>query len=146
MITAFRTPLFLLFAGLASLNLGSCSKKDEPAPQTTQGTPAQQITTGSWRLDEIRQNGQVTSSGTGIKDRYSLTFRSDGAYTQKLLADNTTYTGTWALKNNNAILHFTDHKSTNFDYTLVSLKATELRYSFTNNSGVSEERVFSAQP
>ena len=145
MIPALRTPLFLLLVGLASLTLSSCSKKDEPAPQT-QSTPAQQITTGSWRVDEIRQNGQVTSSGTGIKDRYALTFRSDGTYTQKLLADNTTYNGSWALNNNNATLHFTDHKSTNFDYTLVSLKATELRYSFTNNSGVSEERVFSAQP
>ncbi|MCC3153959.1 lipocalin family protein [Hymenobacter sp. BT770] len=145
MISTFRAPLFLLLFGLAGLSLSSCSKKDAPTAQT-QTSSSQQITTGSWRLDEIRQNGQVASSGTGIKDRYSLTFRADGTYTQKLLADNTTYNGTWALNNNNTVLHFTDQKGASTDYTLTSLKATELRYSFTNKSSQTEELVFSAQP
>jgi hypothetical protein len=145
MISTFRPSLFLLLFGLAGLSVASCSKKDDPTPQAQSAT-SQQLTTGSWRLDEIRQSGQVASSGTGIKDRYSLQFKSDGTYTQKLLADNTTYNGTWALQNNNTTLHFTDQKGANNDYALTSLKATELRYSYTNKSSQTEELVFSAQP
>ena len=140
---SFRLPLFLLLFASAGLTLGSCQKKDDVPPQ--QAT-SPQLTTGSWRLDQIVQNGQVTSSGTGIKDQYSLTFRTDGTYTQKTLADNSTYAGTWLLQNNNTTLRLTDQKGTTTDYSLTTLTTSELRYSFINKTSQVEERVFSAQP
>ncbi|GAB3334037.1 hypothetical protein GCM10027511_42650 [Hymenobacter humi] len=135
-------PLLLVAAGLT---LGNCKKDDVPQPQTQSISPAQ-LTKGSWRLDQITQGGQVTSSGAGIKDQYSLTFRTDGTYTQKLLADNTTYNGVWMLMNNSTMMHVIDHKGASAEYTLVTLTASEFRYSFTNKDGKVEERVFSAQP
>lgn len=137
-----RLPFFLLLL-ISSLTLGSCKKQDDLQPQKI---TSPQITNGSWRLDQILQNGVVASSGTNIKDRYSLTFRTDGTYTQKLLADNTTYDGTWLLLNNTVTLRLTDNKGTDSDYTLATLSDTELRYSFTNRNGQVEERDFSAQP
>ncbi|MFD2717648.1 lipocalin family protein [Hymenobacter monticola] len=140
-----RNWLFLsAFAGLA---LGSCSKKDDAQPVTpTSATTQQLATSGSWRLDEITQNSQVSSSGAGIKDRYSLKFRADGTYSQTLLADNTTYNGTWMLMSNNTVLDFTDHKGANSEYTISSVSGTALRYRFTNKTNQTEELGFSAQP
>ena len=144
-MTLFRLPLLTLALALSGLSLTSCSK-DDPQSHTTVTAQQQQLTTGSWRLDQIKEAGQVTSSGAGIKDQYSLTFRTDGSYTQKLLADNTAYNGTWMLMSNNTLLHLTDHKGDSNQYTLASLTATELRYAFTNKTGQAEERTFSAQP
>ena len=144
-MTTFRLPLLTLALALSGLSLSSCSK-DDPHPHTAVTASQQQLTTGSWRLDQIKEAGQVTSSGAAIKDQYSLTFRADGTYTQKLLADNTTYNGTYMLMSTNTVLHLTDHKGDSNHYTLASLTATELRYTFTNKTGQVEERTFSAQP
>ena len=145
-MTMFRLPLLTLALALSGLSLSSCSKSD-PQPQTAvTASQQQQLTTGSWRLDQIKEAGQVTGSGAAIKDQYYLTFRSDGTYTQKLLTDNTTYNGTWMLMSNNTVLRLTDHKGDSNQYTLASLTATELRYTFTNKTGQAEERTFSAQP
>ena len=75
-----------LSLALAGLSLAGC-KKEDPKPTTTLTAQQQQLSTGSWRLDEIKQAGQVASSGSTIKDRYALTFRANGTYTQKVLAD-----------------------------------------------------------
>lgn len=143
-MNAFRYTLFAL--ALATGSLGSCKKDSDTTPQPTTLTASQQLTTGSWRLDQITERGQVTSSGTNIKDRSSLTFRTDGTYTQKMLADNTTYPGTWMLMNSNTLLHLTDNKGASTDYTITTLSATELRYNFINKNSAVEERMFSAQP
>lgn len=132
--------------GLAAslgFTVSSC-QKDYPKPDTTATNP--QLTSGSWRLDAIQENGQTTSSGTGIKDRFSLTFRPNSTYTQRLLGTPDSYEGTWMLMGNNTMLHFVDQKGTNHEYTLRSLTATELRYSYTNKDNKLEEFVFSAQP
>ena len=145
-MSTFRPSLLALTLALAAPALHSCTKADH-GPHTPTASPQQQLlTTGSWRLDQIKEAGQVTSSGAAIKDRYSLTFRPDGTHTQKLLADNTTYNGTWMLMNSNTALHLTDHKGDSNHHTLASLTATELRYTFTNKTGQAEERTFSAQP
>ena len=143
-MNSFRYTLLAL--ALTTLSLSSC-KKDSPAtPQPTTLTASQQITTGSWRLDQIKEAGQVTASGGSIKDQYTLTFRPDGSYTQKILTTGTTYPGTWMLMNNNTTLHLTDNKGTSTEYAVASISGTELRYSFTNKNGATEERTFSAQP
>ncbi|MBH8569768.1 hypothetical protein KB206_12810 [Microvirga sp. STS02] len=139
-----RYPVLAL--ALLTLSLGSCKKDSAATPQPTATSSTQQLTTGSWRLDQIKQGGQVTGTGSGIKDQYSLTFRTDGTYTQKLLADGTTYPGTWMLMSNNTVLHLIDNKGTSNDYAVAALTATELRYTFTNKTGAVEERTFSAQP
>lgn len=139
LVFRFRFLMLLAFVGLA---LASC-KKDDPQPAQPAGP---QLLLNNWRLDQVKQNGQVVASDATIKDRYSLTFQTDGTYKQKLLADNTTYNGTWMLMDNNATLHLTDHKGTANSYTLLSLTKTELRYSFTNKYSELEERIFSAQP
>ena len=137
----FRLQFWLLLCVVAGLT--TRCKKDDPQPQPE--PTSQQLTTGSWRLDQIRQNGQFIS-GADIKDRYSLTFRADGTYIQKLLADNTSYKGTWLLTSNNNVLRITDHKGTTTDCASVNVSATELRYLLANKAGQVEERVFSAQP
>jgi len=139
-----RFSVFLLVFAFLGLALSSCQTDDDddPAPAIN----SQDLTVGSWRLDAIQEAGQTVSSGTAIKDRYSLTFRPDGTYTQKLLDDNTTFDGTWMLMGGNTILHFTDHKGDDHQYTLTSLTATELRYNRVNKENVVEENVFSAQP
>lgn len=139
----FRLHLLLLLCAFFGLTLNGCQKKEDLQPQKI---TSPQITNGSWRLDQILQNGVATSSGAAIKDRYSLTFRTDGTYTQKVLADNTTYAGSWLLLNNTVTLRLIDNKGTASDYTLATLSDTELRYSFTNRTGQVEERDFSAQP
>ena len=140
----FRLPLLAL--ALTTLSFGSCKKESaQPTPTLTQ-TQTQQLTTGSWRLDQIKEGGQVTATGSGIKDQYSLAFRADGTFTQKILADNSTYPGTWMLMSNNTQLHLTDNKGSSNEYTLTNFTASELRYTFTNKTGQLEERTFSAQP
>ena len=47
---------------------------------------------------------------------------------------------------NNTMLRLTDNRGGSTEYTLAALSATELRYSFTNKNGMTEERTFSAQP
>ena len=136
----------VLTLALTTLGLGSCKKDSTPEPQPTTAATAAQLTTGSWRLDQLKEAGQVTGTGSGIKEQYSLTFRTDGGYTQKILSNGTTYPGTWMLMSNNTVLHLTDNKGTSTDYTIANLSATELRYSFTNKTGATEERTFSAQP
>ena len=136
----------LLALALTTISLGSCKKDSGTTPQLTTLTATQQLTTGSWRLDQIKEAGQVTGTGAGIKDQYSLTFRADGSYTQKVLANGTTYPGTWMLMSNNTMLHLTDNKGTSTEYAVAALSATELRYSFPNKNGATEERTFSAQP
>lgn len=136
----------LLALALTTLSLGSCKKESGTTPQPTTLTATQQLTTGSWRLDQVKEAGQITGTGANIKDQYSLSFRSDGTYTQKVLVGGTTYPGTWMLMSNNTMLHLTDNKGSNTEYTVAALSATELRYSFTNKNGVTEERTFSAQP
>lgn len=139
-------PRFLLFLfAFIGLTLSSC-KKEEENETWPRLEYDQQLVTGSWRLDQVKQNSLVVSSGATIKDRYSLTFQADGTYKQKLLVDNTIYNGTWMLMSANTMLHLTDHKGTEATYTVMSLMATELRYSFTNKDGQLEERIFSAQP
>ncbi|RYU79453.1 hypothetical protein [Hymenobacter persicinus] len=139
-------PLLTLLLGLASL-FTSCSKADDPAPAAQpEITPSALTATTTWRLDEIQQNGQVTSSGAGIKDRYSLSFRTDNSYAQKMLADNATYPGTWMLMASNTILHLLDHKGDDHEYKLTGLTAQQLRYRWTNKDGKQEELIFSAQP
>jgi hypothetical protein len=131
-----------------TLFLGGCTPgiDDRGIDNFPKPTPAGLLSTGIWRLDQIRQDGQTTGTGAAIKDQYSLTFFSSGKYTQKLLADNTTYEGTWKLTDTNTMLHLTDNKGTENVYTVVNLTATELRYSFTNKAKQAEERIFSAQP
>lgn len=143
-MNSFRYTLLAL--ALTTIGLSSCKKDSTATPQPTTLTASQQITTGSWRLDQVKEAGQVTGTGANIKDQYSLTFRTDGGYTQKILADGTTYPGTWMLMSNNTVLHLTDNKGTSTDYAVANLSATELRYSFTNKTGATEERTFSAQP
>ncbi|WP_426061526.1 lipocalin family protein [Hymenobacter sp. B1770] len=135
--------MFLFLA--TGLALSSCNKNHDAHPQT-QTLETKHLTHGSWRLDEIQQNGQTTSTGAGIKDRYSLKFRDDGTYLQIMLGTTTTYNGTWMLMNNNSALHMVDHKGDAMHYKLVSLTASSLRYSFTNKANQAEELVFSAQP
>lgn len=136
----------LLALALTTISLGSCKKDSGTTPQPTTLTATQQLSTSSWRLDQVKEAGQVTGTGAAIKDQYSLTFRPDGSYTQKTLATGTTYPGTWMLMNNNAMLHLTDNKGSNSEYMVVALSAKELRYSFVNKDGFLEERLFSAQP
>ncbi|HEX8656032.1 MAG TPA: lipocalin family protein [Hymenobacter sp.] len=144
-MTLVRISILSISLAFAGLSLASC-KKDDPQPSTPAVTVQQQLATGSWRLDEIKQSGRVTSTTTGIKDRYSLTFRPNGTYTQTLLADNTTYNGTWMLMNSNTMLHLVDQKGTNNEYTLTNVTATQLRYTYPTKDGLLEERTFSAQP
>jgi len=137
--------LFALLLGLTSL-LSSCSKNDPtPASDTYADRPAL-VAGHTWRLDEIKHNSQTSSSGAGIKDRYTIAFRADGTYTQTLLDDNSIYNGTWMLMTNNTVLHFIDHKGADHQYTLTGLTAQELRYSWTNNENKLEEFIFSVQP
>lgn len=136
----------LLALALTTISLGSCKKDSGTTPQPTILTATQQLSTGSWRLDQVKEAGQVTGTGAAIKDQYSLTFRPDGSYTQKTLATGTTYPGTWMLMTNNTILHLTDNKGSSTEYIVMTLSAAELRYSFTNKNGATEERMFTAQP
>jgi Lipocalin-like domain len=137
----YFTRLFCLLAVL-SLALGSC-QEDDPTPSHD---PAKTLATGSWRLDEIREDNQVTSAGTAIKDRFTLTFRPDGTYTENQFVNGTTYTGTWMLMGNNAILHFTDHKGDDHQYTLIGFSDTSMQYGWLNKNNKQEVFVFSAQP
>ncbi|MBC6698017.1 lipocalin family protein [Hymenobacter puniceus] len=139
---SYFTRLFCLLAVL-SVAFSSCQKEAELTPSFD---PIQTLTTGSWRLDEIRENNQVISAGTGIKDRFSLTFRADGTYTENQFVNGTTYTGTWMLMNNDAVLHFTDHKGENHQYNLVSISDTGLQYGWLNKDNQQEVYTFSAQP
>jgi len=143
-ISRFRPTLLALM--LTALSLSSCKKDPSPTPQPTILTATQLLTTGSWRLDQVKEGGQVTGTGAGIKDQFSLRFSIDESYIQKTLATNTVYLGTWLLSSDKTFLELTDNKGTKSEYAVAALSATELRYSFTNKNGATDERTFSAQP
>ncbi|MCC2548083.1 hypothetical protein LJY25_16660 [Hymenobacter sp. BT175] len=121
--------------------LASCTKTEEAAPAIQ---PAELLYT--WQIDQIVQGGQTTSAGASIKDRYRLSFRNDGSYTQTLLSDNTTYQGEWTFLSNNTILHLIDHKGAHLEYTITRLDNQQLRYGHTNKDNKLEEYVFSRVP
>lgn len=131
---------------LTTISLGSCKKDSGITPRPTTITATQLLTTGSWRLDQVKVGGQVTGTGAGIKDQFSLSFSIDESYTQKTLASNTFYRGTWLLSADKTMLELTDNKGTRTEYLVTNLSASELRYTYTNKTNQLEERTFSAQP
>jgi hypothetical protein len=87
----------------------SCEKACGCSPMPALGMTETELSR-TWRLDEISKAGQVTSSGSAIKDRYTLTFQGQGNYTQKLLTTGDEFTGTWKLTNSGHTLDLIDHK------------------------------------
>lgn len=82
----------------------------------------------TWQLEQITTNGQYIN-GTNIKDRYQMKFMADGRYAQMLLADSTTYAGTWKLTGDgNHTLHLTDHKGASQEYTINGVNSQRLLY------------------
>lgn len=132
--------LFLFFLCLFGL-VGSCDNTScgcDPIPPITAAQLAYK-----WRLDEIRIGDQITSSSAAIKDRYTIEFRPDGGYTQTLLADGTTFDGTWKTEGNgNRELRLIDHKKAPHNYRLSLATSTELRYGYVNNDGKHEDYLF----
>lgn len=140
-----KRPL-ILFAVFFStfFMVGSCDNTScgcDPAPVSSVITA--QIAQ-KWRLDEVYRNNQLASSGTNIKDRYTLQLRADGSSTQTLLADNTTHNGTWKINESTMLLTLTDHKNTVQDYVVGKVSNQELRYSWINKSGEAEELRFTS--
>lgn len=107
--------IFLLLLTLTGLVAG-CNNPDcgcDPQP----GMADSQLM-HTWRLDKISEGDQVVSAGAAIKDRYTLTFQAQDAYTQTLEATATTYTGTWKLINSGHNIKLTDHKGDVRDYSI----------------------------
>jgi hypothetical protein len=119
---------FILLSVLAA-SLSSCQKDDKPSDPTPivepSSTDAQMVK--KWRLDEVHSSGQMVA-GENIKDRHTMEFRADGTYSQTLLKDGTVFTGTWKLKQKATVLHISDHKKDQQDYTVTLLTDKELRY------------------
>ncbi|WP_303310789.1 hypothetical protein [Hymenobacter sp. BT730] len=93
---------------LSGLLLSSCEHTDCGCVAPPGFSDSQLLHT--WRLDEISQAGKVLSSGTAIKDQYTLTFKTKGSYTQTILASGNELSGTWQLTSNGHALELTDHK------------------------------------
>jgi hypothetical protein len=136
--------LFLFFLCLFGV-VGSCDNTScgcDPIPPITTSQLAYK-----WRLDEIRIANQITSSSAGIKDRFTIEFRPDGSYTQTLLADGTTFDGTWKIAGSgNRELRLIDHKKAPHDYRLSLATSTELRYGTINSGGKNEDYLFTRVP
>jgi len=134
---------FVLLLSLISL-LTAC-KQDDPEPAVDSFTTTK--VAHSWQLDEVVKAGSTFSSGSSIKDRYTMSFRNDGSYTQTLLADKTEFVGSWMLMGtNNSTLHITDHKGALHEYTLTKATDQQLRYGYVNSANQLEEYVFSLLP
>ncbi|MCA8831164.1 hypothetical protein [Hymenobacter pini] len=141
-----RNALFaLLLAGPATLT--SCEK--EPycgctPPPVEPVTSASLTRVNTWWLNELSSGSQISRS-TDIKDRFSLQFQPDGSYTQTLLADGTTFNGTWMLMGaNNRTLHFTDHKGDAQEYTIEGAGTETMVYSRKGKDGQTIVYAFGA--
>ncbi|RSK36320.1 hypothetical protein [Hymenobacter metallilatus] len=112
-------------AGTTSCEKSTCGCTPPPRePVTTAAFTSVTV----WWLNEVSSGGQLTSA-EAIKDRYSMQFKPDGTYVQTLLADGTTYRGTWMLMGtDNRTLHLTDHKGTAQEYTVESVTTAKLVY------------------
>lgn len=139
MFNSYPRVLLFLFT-LIGLTLSSC-ERDDPQPLTY----SQQLSAGSWRLDQILEDRQPTINGADIKDRFSLRFAADGSYAQQLLADNTIFKGTWKLTDNDQTLYFKDHKGQENYYVTAPTLKQGFRYSFINKDDRLVTYVFSAQ-
>ena len=94
---------FLLLTGL----LASC--EPECGCEAPPGFSESQLL-HTWRLDEVGSAGQVGSRTEAIKGRYTITFETQGIYTQKTLAAGDEFQGTWELTNSGHTLELTDYK------------------------------------
>ncbi|RSK36321.1 hypothetical protein [Hymenobacter metallilatus] len=130
---------FSTFFMVGSCDNTSCGCDPVPVPSVVMAQMAQK-----WRLDEVYLNNQLAGSGSTIKDRYTIQLRADGTYVQTLLADGTTYNGTWKLEESNMLLNLVDHKGAAQDYTVGRVSNQELRYAWVNKSGETEERRFTS--
>lgn len=120
--------VFGVFASV--LALGGCKKDDvEPADTTPQTLMAHE-----WRLSETRSNGQVTGSGTTVKDQYDWHFVNGGGYHLTYVADGTVVPGQWQLTGN--ALHTVDHKGDAHDYTVQQLDGTTLKLRWDHGAEV----------
>ncbi|RSK43197.1 lipocalin-like domain-containing protein [Hymenobacter rigui] len=128
----------LAVSGISS----SCSKDDVKPAATTSVVTAQMAQ--KWRLDDVYLNNQPAGSGSAIKDRYTIQFKADGTYVQTLMADGTTFNGTWKLDESKMLLNLVDHKGTAQDYNVGKVSNQELRYAWVNKSGETEERRFTS--
>ncbi|TGD82713.1 hypothetical protein [Hymenobacter wooponensis] len=142
-------PFLALLLALTGLTTGcdhfvdpSCGCTPPPLPTFT----ATQLTqTSTWWLQEIRTSTQ-TVKGNDIKDRFSLSFQTDGSYTQTLLSDETHYQGTWMLMGTrNSTLHTVDHKGDTQEYTLQGANPEVLYYSRLDKNGQATNYTFTAK-
>ncbi|WP_460620821.1 lipocalin family protein [Hymenobacter tenuis] len=123
--------------------LSSCQKDTETPAPTSSVTAAQLVQ--KWQLDEVYINNQLSASGTNIKDRYTIQFRADGTYVQTMLADNTTYAGTWKLEEGTVVtLKLTDHKGDLQQYVVGAVSNQVLRYARVNSKAETEELRFTS--
>ncbi|QDA59138.1 lipocalin-like domain-containing protein [Hymenobacter jejuensis] len=129
----------LLTTLLSSCDPSSCGCAPPPAPHVT----AAQLL-HKWQQSELQiGTPSVVVRDNDIKNRYAIEFRTDGTYTQTLLADNSTYTGTWMLMEpDNRMLHLTDQKGDIQEYTIISVSDQTLVYSRPNKAGQQEYYSF----
>ncbi|QJX47760.1 hypothetical protein HMJ29_12735 [Hymenobacter taeanensis] len=151
MLRTRTTSLLLLLLTLVAGLTSSCGIFEEPLcgcipPPLPTFTSAQLTQTNTWWLQQVT-SGSQTVKGADIKDRYSMSFRPDGTYTQTLLSDDTDNQGTWMLMGTrNSDLHLVDHKGDNQSYTLEGANPEVLYYSRMNKSGQPEVYMFTAKP
>ncbi|SNC67036.1 hypothetical protein SAMN06265337_1813 [Hymenobacter gelipurpurascens] len=139
--------LLVLFTGLVS----SCSLIDRPdcgcvPPPRQPVTTASLTSTDTWYLQEATVSGKTTKTAD-LKDRYSMHFGTTGTYTQTLLADGTTYEGTWMLMGtDNRTLHLADHKGEAQEYTVEGAGPESLVYGRMGKTGQYDYFAFSPKP
>ena len=137
----------LLLSALAALTLtlGSCEKE----PMCGCMPPPRPIITAAaltrpyyWYLNEYTAGGQ-TARDYSIKDRFALSFSSDGTYRRTLLSDDSETAGTWKLTDpDNRQLHLIDHKGDPQDFVVGATNTESLVLYRPDKTGQQEVYFF----
>jgi hypothetical protein len=142
---------YLKILGLGTL-LTSCNGEEvKPGKCGCAPPPMEPVTTAqlvhTWQLEQFGVTGSPAVQGDAIKDRYQIKFAADGRYTQFLLADSTTYEGTWKLMGtDNRTLHLTDHKGVAQDYTMQGINTQVMLYGRSSKESKYELYTFKLIP
>lgn len=130
---------FLFAAAASVLALAGC-KKDDVEPTDT---APKALLAHEWRLTETRLNGQITGSGSLVKDQYDWHFQNGGGYHLTYVADGSMVQGQWQLNNSN--LQIVDHKGAPHTYNVQQLDGSTLKLRWEERAGETHEDTYTAR-
>ncbi|WP_162426984.1 DUF5004 domain-containing protein [Pontibacter pudoricolor] len=115
--------LYSLFLLSILFVFSSCSKDDDPKPQTK----TELLTAKAWKITKIKENGiDITNrSDMAILKNVRIKYNTDGTYTQT--SSGIVHIGIWEFNNNETLLVYAPNTKVEENWDIIELKSGSLK-------------------